>query len=112
MFFHRNPAPEFLNVGFLNQGTGCIHPYIPRIYISIYIYIDIHTHICMYISCVYKYIYIYIYIYIERERERERERYTYIYIYIYIHMCYHIIESPGRGVRGPPFALGGVPRLW
>ena len=24
MFFHRNPAPEFLNVRFLNQGTGCI----------------------------------------------------------------------------------------
>ena len=24
MFFHRNPAPEFLNVGFLNQGIGCM----------------------------------------------------------------------------------------
>ena len=23
-FVHRNPAPQFLNKGFLNKGTGCI----------------------------------------------------------------------------------------
>ena len=73
--FHRNPAPEFLNVEFLNQETGC-----------------------------YTYIYIYIYVYRERERDIDYVLCVlYIYIYIYI-IRVQVAPRPRRGARGGPRA--------